>query len=208
MPTRTHSTPQNSIIFASSVKIRHCTESHFWPEKLTIKYVLFCLVEEEFNIKFSLANKPVKNSRACPEIQHQDVGKRTQVFYKHILYNQRNRTSSHWIKHTAFWLQHLLSLLKRIKRGQENWKLDLEMGNEDARALHLRLKVKNQRCILQSHWVATDCVINDLCRCEGRLSPVKVDRRWSVSFGIEMVRGRGWWHHAITDSFKKEKTAA
>lgn len=52
------------------------------------------------------------------------------------------------------------------------------MGNEDSLvALHLRLKVENQRSILQPHWVAADCVVNDLRRCKGRLSPVKVDRR-------------------------------
>lgn len=79
------------------------------------------------------------------------------------------------------------------------------MRTQDATALHLRLKVQNQRCILQSYWVAADCVINDLCRCKGRFSPVKVDRRWSVSFSIEMVRGWRWWHHAITDSFLKGK---
>lgn len=52
------------------------------------------------------------------------------------------------------------------------------MGNQYLLVvLHLRLKVENQRSILQPHWVAADCVVNDLRRCKGRLSPVKVDRR-------------------------------
>lgn len=52
------------------------------------------------------------------------------------------------------------------------------MGNQDSSvALHLRLKVENQRSILQPHGVAADGVVNDLCRCKGRLSPVQVDRR-------------------------------
>lgn len=68
-----------------------------------------------------------------------------------------------------------------MKRGQEEQKRNgeaLEVGSQDSLvALHLRLKVENQRSVLQPHGVAADCVVNDLCGCKGRLSPVKVDRR-------------------------------
>lgn len=70
---------------------------------------------------------------------------------------------------------------------------------------YIRLKVQNQRSILQANGVTADGVVNHLCRGERRPPPMQKDGRWGVSLRIEMVGG--WWrrNHAITNSYWKRQ---
>ena len=70
---------------------------------------------------------------------------------------------------------------------------------------YIRLKVQNQRSILQANRVTADGVVNHLCSGECRPPPVQKDGRWGVSLRIEMV---GWWwrrNHAVTNSYWKRQ---
>lgn len=72
----------------------------------------------------------------------------------------------------------------------------------DRKATLLRVQVKNQRGVLQTHWVAADCVVDlEVAGGEGRLTPVQKDGSGTVGLGIDVVWRRWRWHKSIPHSW-------
>lgn len=61
----------------------------------------------------------------------------------------------------------------------------------------LRLQVKHQWSILQTHWVAADSVVDSVAGGEGRLTPVQKDGGGTVGLGVHVVWRRRRRHESI-----------
>lgn len=94
------------------------------------------------------------------------------------------------------------SVLKQMrpKQGRRRHETRREDSKTATSRSYVRLKVHNQRCVLQAHGVTADGVVNDLGGAEGRPPPVQEDGGRAVGLGIEMVGWRWRRHHAISDS--------